>query len=123
MGSYAWCGALGNPWCGSGFSQEHPSNPVTASLAQGEGEDCRVILLWGGQPLCMGGWASVGMYKNLCVHMHKGTPECMCMCVNVRDECCVSMRMVYADTHAPRGIHCVCVCVCRDNSCRLQAGT
>lgn len=101
VGSYAWCEALGNPWCRSGFSQEQPSSPVTAqglgaslALAQGEGEERGAVAPAGqpweacgehrvGSPCALGVRASVGMYKHVCVHTYKSTLGHVCMCVNV----------------------------------------
>lgn len=84
VGSRAWCKALGNPWCRSGFDQEQPSSSVTAqglgvslALALGEGEEHGATAPAGGP------WEVHGEHR-------VGSP---CAWEGVRLLACTSMRV------------------------------
>lgn len=95
MGSYAWCKALGNPWCRSGFSQEQPSSPVTAwglgtslALAQGEGEE-RGATGPAGWPWEVCGEHGAGSPCAWeCIHLLACTSMCVFTCIKVHLDVC-----------------------------------
>lgn len=95
MGSYAWCKALGNPWCRSGFSQEQPSSPVTAwglgaslALAPGEGEE-RGATSPAGWPWEVCGEHGAGSPCAWeCIHLLACTSMCVFTCIKVHLDVC-----------------------------------